>query len=150
MTQRRRGLDARQPSATTTTALPSCPCIALEKMAAARAETRTAPAPGSILEPAADSMMHLTDPDQIRAWWRSRPDSNIGIRTGAESGLIVLDVDPDHGGDESLAQLEALQGPLPATVQQRTGGGGRHYLFQHPGISGEEPGRIPARLGCPR
>ncbi len=73
------------------------------------------------------------DPDQIRAWWRSRPDSNIGIRTGAESGLIVLDVDPDHGGDESLAQLEALQGPLPATVQQRTGGGGRHYLFQHPG-----------------
>ncbi len=74
-----------------------------------------------------------TDPDQIRGWWRKWPDANVGIRTGAESGLIVLDVDPDHGGDESLAQLEALQGPLPATVQQRTGGGGRHYLFQHPG-----------------
>ena len=74
-----------------------------------------------------------TDPDQIRRWWREWPDANVGIRTGAESELIVLDVDPDHGGDESLAQLEALHGPLPATVQQRTGGGGRHYLFQHPG-----------------
>ena len=73
------------------------------------------------------------DPDEIRRWWREWPDANVGIRTGAESGLIVLDVDPDHGGDESLAQLEALHGPLSATVQQRTGGGGRHYLFQHPG-----------------
>ena len=54
-----------------------------------------------------------TDPDQIRRWWREWPDANVGIRTGTESGLIVLDVDPDHGGDESLAQLEALQGPLP-------------------------------------
>ena len=91
-----------------------------------------------------------TDPDQIRRWWREWPDANVGIRTGAESGLIVLDVDPDHGGDESLAKLEAPYGPLPATVQQRTGGRGPTLPFPAPWYSGEEPGRIPARLGCTR
>ena len=74
-----------------------------------------------------------TDPEVIRGWWRKWPDSNIGIRTGAESGLIVLDIDPDHGGDASLAELERIHGPLPRTVQQATGGGGRHYVFLHPG-----------------
>ena len=74
-----------------------------------------------------------TDPEMIRGWFERWSDTNIGIRTGAESGSVVLDIDPDHGGDDSLAELERMHGPLPRTVQQATGGGGRHYVFLHPG-----------------
>ena len=77
-----------------------------------------------------DASINLEVIERHFAQW---PDANIGIRTGAESGIVVLDVDPDHGGNESLAELERVHGPLPETVQQITGGGGRHFLFQHPG-----------------
>src|SRR3954454_3694768 len=54
-----------------------------------------------------------TDPDQIRRWWTRCPNANIGGGTGAASGRDVLDVDPRHGGDETLAGLEAEHGALP-------------------------------------
>src|SRR5437870_3165901 len=34
-----------------------------------------------------------TDQDQILRWWRQCPEANIGILTGAESNICVLDVD---------------------------------------------------------
>jgi hypothetical protein len=74
------------------------------------------------------------DPAKHSAWLHHFPTCNIGVATGAASGLIALDVDPDKGGDESLAALIARHGPLPRTAEQRTGSGGRHYLFQHPGF----------------
>src|SRR2546427_13223225 len=49
-----------------------------------------------------------TDEATIRQWWCRWPGANIGIRTGAVSGLVVLDVDPRHGGDASLEQRKAL------------------------------------------
>lgn len=67
------------------------------------------------------------DPDQIHAWWGACPTANIGIATGA--GLVVLDIDPDKGGDDSLAGLEAEHGRLPDTVECLTGSGGRHIFF---------------------
>jgi hypothetical protein len=70
-----------------------------------------------------------TDPGTIGGWWRQWPAANVGILTGAESGLVVLDVDPRNGGFESLAAFL----PLPETVTAVTGGGGRHYYFAHPG-----------------
>jgi bifunctional DNA primase/polymerase-like protein/AAA domain-containing protein/primase-like protein len=70
-----------------------------------------------------------TDADQIRDWWSEWPNANIAIATGAASGLVVLDVDPRHDGDKSLAALEAKFGLLPATLEARTGGGGRHIFF---------------------
>jgi len=69
----------------------------------------------------------------IRAWWTRCPDANIGIRTGRESGLVVLDIDPRNGGDESLEDLRAAYGDLPETVSCLTGGGGSHHYFAHPG-----------------
>jgi Bifunctional DNA primase/polymerase, N-terminal/AAA domain len=56
---------------------------------------------------------------------------NIGIRTGADSGLVVLDVD----GPEGLKQLRA-QGPIPRTPTVRTGRGEGHghLYFKHPGF----------------
>ena len=74
-----------------------------------------------------------TDRATIEGWWAKWPAANIGITTGAASGLVVLDVDPRHGGNESLDELIAEHGPLPATVECLTGGGGRHLYFLHPG-----------------
>ncbi|MBS0374817.1 MAG: bifunctional DNA primase/polymerase [Proteobacteria bacterium] len=78
---------------------------------------------------------------EIDAWYRHHPEANVAIVTGRLSGLVVLDVDPRHGGEASLAALEAAHGPLPATLESLTGGGGRHLYFRHPG------GRCPNRVG---
>jgi hypothetical protein len=53
--------------------------------------------------------------------------------TGAVPGLVVLDIDPRHGGDETLADLERQHSALPSTIESITGGGGRHIYFAHPG-----------------
>jgi putative DNA primase/helicase len=74
----------------------------------------------------------MTDEAAIRAWWDQWPDANVGIATGRVSGLIVFDVDPRNGGDDSLARLEAEHGPLPDTVRSETGGGGEHVYFVTP------------------
>jgi len=73
-----------------------------------------------------------TDPEAIESWWATTV-WNIGIRTGDLSGLVVLDVDPRHGGDRSLSELEGQHGPLPTTWRSLTGGNGQHILFAHPG-----------------
>lgn len=70
--------------------------------------------------------------DEIRAWWARWPDANVGIVTGAVSGIVVLDVD-GAAGLVSLAKLEAEHGPLPPAPTAITGAGGRHLYFKHPG-----------------
>jgi hypothetical protein len=70
---------------------------------------------------------------ETRDWFRTWPDAGIGIVTGIVSGLVVFDVDVRHGGDIALEQLEREHGRLPTTVECRTGGGGRHLYFAHPG-----------------
>ncbi len=75
----------------------------------------------------------LVSEKTLHDWFRRSPDSNVGIVTGALSGIVVLDVDPRHGGKESLRQLERKHGMLPKTIESTTGGGGRHLYFSHPG-----------------
>lgn len=70
---------------------------------------------------------------QIQDWWRLWPDANVGIVTGNQSGLVVLDIDPRNGGADSLTDLQGRNGALPKTIQSLTGGGGHHFFFQHPG-----------------
>ena len=72
--------------------------------------------------------------DSVRQWFERVPDANVGLVTGAVSGLVVVDIDARHGGPASLAQLEAQHGPLPATLEAITGGGGRHLYFRHPSL----------------
>ena len=74
-----------------------------------------------------------TDAATIQAWWQRWPQANIGIATGAESGVIVVDVDPRHGGDESLRRLEDQHDRLPRTPRARSGGDGDHIYLRHPG-----------------
>ena len=38
-------------------------------------------------------------------------------------------------GADTLRELEQQHGPLPATVECLTGGGGRHLYFKHPGCA---------------
>src|SRR5688572_8530133 len=37
------------------------------------------------------------DPRQIEAWWAQWPTANVGLATGARSGIVVLDVDASDG-----------------------------------------------------
>jgi len=82
-------------------------------------------APGGKVPLTRDGFLSATtDPGQIRAWWASWPEANYGIRTGAASGLYVIDGDapravaaiiPDvdtflvespHGGDHAYLRWE--------------------------------------------
>ncbi len=47
-----------------------------------------------------------TDPPQVAAWWSRWPAANIGIPTGAASGVEVVDVLPG-------VRAESDQGELP-------------------------------------
>ena len=61
---------------------------------------------------------------QVDAWWQRAPDANIGIATGAESGIVVVDIDDL----DAIPTLEA-RGPLPDTLTAFTGGGGVHLFY---------------------
>ncbi len=75
-----------------------------------------------------------TERNMVAGWWDTDPDANIGIVTGSRSGIVVIDIDPGHGGYESLAELINQHGKLPDTPVARTGGGGEHLFFKHPNI----------------
>lgn len=62
-------------------------------------------------------------PQQIEAWFKQFPHMNLGMVTGAISGVVVIDI--EKGGDSNY----------PATITSRTGGGGYHLFYKHPGIS---------------
>ncbi len=70
---------------------------------------------------------------QARRWWSEFPDAGVAVATGRKSGLVVVDVDPRNGGDETLRSLITQFGELPPTRCVATGGGGQHYYFRHPG-----------------
>lgn len=71
--------------------------------------------------------------DSIKSWWDRKPGAKVGLRCGALSSVVVVDVDPRNGADESLRGLDTAHGPIPETVESLTGGGGRHLFFRHPG-----------------
>lgn len=71
-----------------------------------------------------------TDLEVISGWFTGTP-YNIGIATGIESDIFVLDRDDRDGGDKSLQALEAQHEQLPETLTQKTGNG-MHYVFQMP------------------
>lgn len=74
-----------------------------------------------------------SDVEQIRRWWTASEAAGVAIATGAASGVVVIDIDPRNGGDDTLTFLESMHGELPHTIEVATGGGGRHLYFKHPG-----------------
>jgi Bifunctional DNA primase/polymerase, N-terminal len=71
-----------------------------------------------------------TNPSTIASWWAGFRDWNVAVCTG--KGIIVLDIDPRHGGVESLATLEKKFDPLPRTREVITGSQGLHFYFGLP------------------
>jgi Bifunctional DNA primase/polymerase, N-terminal len=81
-----------------------------------------------------------TDLACIRQWWHQWPEANIGVPTGEASRLVVLDIDPRHGGHASFRHLQCMldhhaadlsQPPIDLlhTCRSRSGGGGLHLFF---------------------
>jgi len=71
----------------------------------------------------------VADEIQIVEWFEDYPEAGIAVVTGQISNLIVLDIDPRHGGMETIKENN-LQ--LPVTVSVNTGGGGYHYYYKYP------------------
>jgi hypothetical protein len=68
------------------------------------------------------------DPARIVRMWQREPSGNIGLATGAASGIWVLDVDDRHDGAATMRGLVAELGPLPPTLRVRTGSGWHLYF----------------------
>jgi len=81
-----------------------------------------------------DATTHL---GQIEAWWARFPEANIGMPTGAASGLVVVDVDV-HGpvnGYEALARAQRAGLVSGPEVVARSPSGGLHLYFPaSPGV----------------
>jgi len=73
-----------------------------------------------------------TDEAKIRQWWAQWPTANIGINP-RPSGLLVIDIDPRNGGDDTWHELKIKYGLSDQTVTSLTGGGGTHLLYKSNG-----------------
>ena len=78
--------------------------------------------------------------EEIRQWWQQHPSANIGIVTGKVSRTVVIDLDPDKGGNESGA---GIYEQAPTDLIVKTGRGGYHLYYRYP----EDVGHIPNRVG---
>lgn len=65
--------------------------------------------------------------EQIASWDAYFASGGIGLITGEKYGIVVVDIDPRNGGNESLPGLH-----LPQTMIVKTGGGGFHYYYRWP------------------
>ena len=73
-----------------------------------------------------------TDPDVIGQWFDKYPDANIGVATGAASGIFAVDVDVKSGGLETWADWQDINRTVN-TLTSLTGSGGNHYWFKTDG-----------------
>ncbi len=62
--------------------------------------------------------------EEIERWWPEGGSNGIAIVTGKISGIVVVDVDPRHGGK--------AEDQAPTGIIASTGGGGSHHLYQYP------------------
>lgn len=69
-----------------------------------------------------------SDERQVAAWAAQYPGCNWGIHC---DGLVVIDVDPKNGGEESLAKLQK-ETFLEATYEVDTPSGGTHLYYRCP------------------
>lgn len=97
---------------------------------------RTLPIAPGTKYPKMASWQHAatTNTTTHNAWWNGLYRGHgIGIATGIESGIWVLDIDMhDTDGHAALQQLQTEHGQLPATPTCLTGGGGKHLYYRYP------------------
>ena len=76
----------------------------------------------------------LPTKEQVEAWWTRWPDAGIAIVTGKVSGMVVVDVDPQHGG--------SAEGLPAARMVAKTGGGGSHHYYDYPAGVSRVPNQV--------
>ena len=72
-----------------------------------------------------------TDVKRIFEWWKQWPAANIGIATGAISGIVVVDTDAKDEGPKHWTELLDIHGNVD-TLTTIIGGGGNHWFFTVP------------------
>jgi Bifunctional DNA primase/polymerase, N-terminal/AAA domain len=74
------------------------------------------------------------DLQQIRRSWEQWPEADIGLATGAISGIVAFDIDSKNGGEASYAQLQQeAPDAFADLLKVRIGSEGTQLWFQHPG-----------------
>ncbi len=81
-----------------------------------------------------------TDEAQIVTWWSEQPDANVGI--AVPPGMAVVDVDPRHDGNLTVARLVTKHGELASRMAKTGRGDGGHHLYFS--VNGKE---VPTSLG---
>ncbi|GAB3781478.1 bifunctional DNA primase/polymerase [Nocardioides ungokensis] len=75
--------------------------------------------------------VELRDGQDVHEHYSQHPDDNVGIRTGAESGLLAIDVDlPGQATWGGLVGQHLAE--MPPTRVVGTGSGGRHLVYRYP------------------
>ena len=70
----------------------------------------------------------FNDYDKARDTWTNHPEYNIGIRTGKESNITVIDIDFRNGGRESWDTIQDL---LPQDTMTVKTPGGMHLYYNY-------------------
>lgn len=86
-----------------------------------------------------------TKPETIRGWWKRWPHGNVGLVTGGQSGIVVIDLDGEDGF-KAFHNLANENGGVFPTVIARTGRG-YHLFFRHPGGEVKSLSAIKGRKG---
>jgi len=78
-----------------------------------------------------------SDADTIARWWDEKPESNVGIATGGDFGLVIdLDLlrhgETGQPGPDVWEELQEAYGRVPQTKTIQTGSGGKHLVFREP------------------
>jgi hypothetical protein len=68
----------------------------------------------------------------IKAWWATWPEANVGLVTGAVSGLVVIDLDTAAAKDKLKDLVPGFD--FSAVPRSRTGNGWQIF-FKHPGLT---------------
>lgn len=66
---------------------------------------------------------------EVREWLTRWPEANLGIVTGAVSGLVVVDLD----GEDAVREFLTRWGDKPLSTPVVRTGKGVHVYFRHPG-----------------
>src|SRR3989344_2210855 len=74
--------------------------------------------------------------DEMAEWFFNLKPAGVAIITGRLSGVVVLDAEAD-------CDITGLEIPVTPTV--KTGGGGKHWYFRHPGCEVKNRVRIQSR-----
>ena len=78
----------------------------------------------------------------ILGWHENNPSCNWAIACGKISGVIVVDIDPRNGGEESIADVVERYGKSVVAPTVKTGGGGYHYYYKYDDYVGLNNGPI--------